>query len=60
MYIYNKSWFLHSSLPVFQDTFNTYTVYDDIVTLSLVQETCSLLGKNLTLSMSWLDLLYLQ
>uniref|UniRef100_A0A671UFR5 guanylate cyclase n=1 Tax=Sparus aurata TaxID=8175 RepID=A0A671UFR5_SPAAU len=37
------TWDKLSSLPVFQDTFNTYTVYDDIVTLSLVQETCSLL-----------------
>ncbi|TDG96370.1 hypothetical protein EPR50_G00239450 [Perca flavescens] len=32
-----------SSLPGVQDTFMTYTVYDDILTLSLVHEACLLL-----------------
>lgn len=38
-------YFLHSSLSGVQDTFMTYTVYDDALTLSLVQEACSLLGN---------------
>ncbi|KAM7365499.1 hypothetical protein PAMP_016419 [Pampus punctatissimus] len=38
-----ETWNKLSSLPGVQDTFMTYTVYDDILTLSLVQEACSLL-----------------
>ncbi|XP_045911398.1 guanylate cyclase soluble subunit beta-2-like isoform X1 [Micropterus dolomieu] len=38
-----KTWDKLRSLPGVQDTFMTYTVYDDILTLSLVQEACSLL-----------------
>lgn len=44
---------MHSSLPGVQDTFMTYTVYDDILTLSLVEEACSLLGKSSNFSISW-------
>ncbi|XP_062236875.1 guanylate cyclase soluble subunit beta-2 [Platichthys flesus] len=39
-----ETWDKLSSLPGVQDTFMTYTVYDDILTLSLVGEACSLLG----------------
>ncbi|CAK6979048.1 guanylate cyclase soluble subunit beta-2, partial [Scomber scombrus] len=39
-----ETWNKLSSLPGVQDTFMTYTVYDDILTLSLVQEACSLLN----------------
>ncbi|XP_059183999.1 guanylate cyclase soluble subunit beta-2 [Centropristis striata] len=35
--------YVFSSLPGVQDTFMTYMVYDDILTLSLVQEACSLM-----------------
>ncbi|XP_044044048.1 guanylate cyclase soluble subunit beta-2-like [Siniperca chuatsi] len=38
-----ETWDKLSSLPGAHDTFMTYTVYDDILTLSLVQEACSLL-----------------
>ncbi|KAI3366247.1 hypothetical protein L3Q82_009720, partial [Scortum barcoo] len=38
-----ETWDKLSSLSGVQDTFMTYTVYDDILTLSLVQEACSLL-----------------
>ncbi|XP_070711441.1 guanylate cyclase soluble subunit beta-2 [Pempheris klunzingeri] len=38
-----ETWEKLSSLPGVQDTFMTYTIYDDILTLSLVQEACSLL-----------------
>ncbi|XP_026219406.1 guanylate cyclase soluble subunit beta-2 [Anabas testudineus] len=37
------TWEKLSSLSGVQDTFMTYTVYDDLLTLSLVQEACSLL-----------------
>ncbi|XP_041821748.1 guanylate cyclase soluble subunit beta-2 [Chelmon rostratus] len=37
------TWDKLSSLPGVQDTFMTYMVYDDSLTLSLVQEACSLL-----------------
>lgn len=37
--------FLQRSLPGVQETFMTYTVYDDMLTLNLVQEACLLLGK---------------
>ncbi|XP_051799315.1 guanylate cyclase soluble subunit beta-2 [Acanthochromis polyacanthus] len=37
-------WDKLSSLPGVQDSFMTYTVYDDVLTISLVQEVCSLLG----------------
>ncbi|XP_074521097.1 guanylate cyclase soluble subunit beta-2 [Halichoeres trimaculatus] len=37
------TWDKLSSLPGVQDTFMTYTVYDDVLTVSLVQEACSLL-----------------
>uniref|UniRef100_UPI0037E9A556 guanylate cyclase soluble subunit beta-2 n=1 Tax=Semicossyphus pulcher TaxID=241346 RepID=UPI0037E9A556 len=37
------TWDKLSSLPGVQETFMTYTVYDDILTVSLVQEACSLL-----------------
>ncbi|XP_069031344.1 guanylate cyclase soluble subunit beta-2 isoform X2 [Embiotoca jacksoni] len=37
------TWDKLSSLAEVQDTFMTYTVYDDVVTLRLVQEVCSLL-----------------
>uniref|UniRef100_A0A8D3AAD6 guanylate cyclase n=1 Tax=Scophthalmus maximus TaxID=52904 RepID=A0A8D3AAD6_SCOMX len=39
----HDTWVKLSSLPGVQDTFMTYTVYDDILTLSLVTEACSLL-----------------
>uniref|UniRef100_A0A3B5AFX0 guanylate cyclase n=1 Tax=Stegastes partitus TaxID=144197 RepID=A0A3B5AFX0_9TELE len=39
-----ETWNKLSSLPGVQDTFMTYTVYDDVLTVSLVQEACSLLG----------------
>ncbi|CAB1450381.1 unnamed protein product [Pleuronectes platessa] len=39
-----ETWDKLSSLPGVQETFMTYTVYDDILTLSLVGEACSLLG----------------
>uniref|UniRef100_A0A7N8XCZ5 guanylate cyclase n=1 Tax=Mastacembelus armatus TaxID=205130 RepID=A0A7N8XCZ5_9TELE len=39
-----ETWDKLSSLPGVQDTFMTYTVYDDILTIRLVQEACSLLG----------------
>lgn len=29
-----------------QDTFMTYTVYDDIITIKLIQEACMVLGKS--------------
>ncbi|XP_008323106.1 guanylate cyclase soluble subunit beta-2 [Cynoglossus semilaevis] len=38
-----ETWKKLSSLPGVQETFMTYTVYDDILTLSLVTEACSLL-----------------
>ncbi|XP_023282704.1 guanylate cyclase soluble subunit beta-2-like [Seriola lalandi dorsalis] len=38
-----ETWDKLSSLPGVQDTFMTYTVYDDILTLRLVEEVCSLL-----------------
>ncbi|XP_074482583.1 guanylate cyclase soluble subunit beta-2 [Sebastes fasciatus] len=38
-----ETWDKLSSLPGVQDTFMTYMVYDDVLTLSLVQEACSLL-----------------
>ncbi|KAG7502371.1 guanylate cyclase soluble subunit beta-2-like [Solea senegalensis] len=38
-----ETWDKLSSLAGVQDTFMTYTVYDDILTLSLVAEACSLL-----------------
>ncbi|XP_047432371.1 guanylate cyclase soluble subunit beta-2-like [Mugil cephalus] len=38
-----KTWDKLRSLPGIQDIFMTYTVYDDILTISLVQEACSLL-----------------
>ncbi|KAL7370294.1 hypothetical protein ABVT39_025085 [Epinephelus coioides] len=38
-----ETWDKLSSLSEVQDTFMTYTVYDDILTLNLVQEACSLL-----------------
>lgn len=28
-----------------QDAFMTYTVYDDVITIKLIQEACSVLGK---------------
>lgn len=37
--------FDRSSLPGVQDTFITYTVYDDALTFRLLQEVCSILGK---------------
>ncbi|KAK9523719.1 hypothetical protein VZT92_017622 [Zoarces viviparus] len=39
-----ETWDKLSSLPGVQDSFMTYMVYDDMVTLSLVQEACSLLN----------------
>ncbi|CAJ1087129.1 LOW QUALITY PROTEIN: guanylate cyclase soluble subunit beta-2-like [Xyrichtys novacula] len=38
------TWDKLSSLPGVRDTFMTYTVYDDVLTVSLVQEACSLLN----------------
>ncbi|XP_029137108.2 guanylate cyclase soluble subunit beta-2 [Labrus bergylta] len=37
------TWDKLSSLPGVQDTFMTYTVYDDVLTVSLVKEACTLL-----------------
>ncbi|KAK5847956.1 hypothetical protein PBY51_017044 [Eleginops maclovinus] len=39
-----ETWDQLSSLPGVPDSFMTYTVYDDILTISLVQEASSLLG----------------
>ncbi|KAG7236076.1 hypothetical protein INR49_001357 [Caranx melampygus] len=38
-----ETWDKLSSLPGVQDNFMTYTVYDDILTIRLVQEICSML-----------------
>ncbi|KAF7651391.1 hypothetical protein LDENG_00111530 [Lucifuga dentata] len=41
-----ETWDKLSCLPGVQDAFMTYQIYDDVLTLRLVQEACSLLGVN--------------
>lgn len=40
-----------------QDAFVTYTVYDDIITIKLIQEACNILGKYERTCFPFLELL---
>lgn len=42
--LYLVSYFLRLLADV-QDTFMTYEIYDDVITLRLVQEACKMLGE---------------
>lgn len=55
MYYWDKApaagFLLHHNLSfrasaALQDAFMTYTVYDDIVTINLIQEACKILGEH--------------
>lgn len=41
-----KSYFLRLLAEV-QDTFMTYEIYDDVITIRLVQEACKMLGETI-------------
>lgn len=40
-----------------QDAFMTYTVYDDVITIKLIQEACKVLGKSKKACLGFLRLL---